>query len=178
MKLLFEIALFLCLVGIPAQLYYWCVIRPVLLTKARFEMERHLQALESGATETTKEGKHAFPIIARRAANGLRCLNQVDLLVALLVKIPTEVELRLARDREIVAEAPVDVRKINHDIQRLILVAAIVNSPGLIVIALALFPFLALFALGCLVIDRTKDVMELFARRLWVTIYSPDLSTC
>ena len=81
MNTIFEICVFIVLVGIPCQLFYWCVVRPVLLAKAEFDVCRLRVKLLELAAHTTREGKLAVPIIDKRCENFLRWKDAANLIL-------------------------------------------------------------------------------------------------
>jgi hypothetical protein len=173
MNILFEICLFLLLFGVPLQLYYWCVLRPVFFTRNIFALERLQERLKSLPESIKKESKEALPILHKKIGSALPHLSSIDVLVAMQIKVTAEFKLRIERDNEIIANAPVEVRKINQEIEYLVASSAIVNSPGLIVLAVLFLPIVFALALCCLAINRVKYVIGVFRRRLWASTYMP-----
>lgn len=171
MKIIFEICAFIVLVGIPAQLFYWCVIRPTLLAKIDMESTKLHKRLDLLGQTISKDHKHALPIVDQKCANLSRWLNEVDAFILLTIQIPVETKLRIERDREIIADAPHELREINKDIEMMITSAAIINSPGLITFCLLLLPIVALVGICCLVTNKVRAAWEFIARPFRVGLY-------
>lgn len=174
MKTIFEICFFIVLVGIPVQLYYWCVIRPILLARAEFEICRLQSKLQKLSATTTREGKHAAPIIERKCEIFLRCMNSLDALQPLLITLPVEVKLRIERDREIIADAPEEIRELNNELEIVACEAVMFNSPGVLVLCLIFLPVVVLLLICCVATNRVKIAWEAIARRFRTSLYLPD----
>ncbi len=174
MKTLFEICIFVVLVGIPLQLYYWCVIRPILLTKAEFDVYRLRIKLEKAGLTTTREGKQAVAIIDKKCDGLLRFISILDALQPLLITLPVEIKLRIERDREIIAEAPTEIRELNKEVEILAGAAAIFNSPGVLVLCLIFLPLVLIVAVCCVATNRAKNAWESITRRVRTSLYFPD----
>jgi len=173
MKTIFEICIFIVLVGIPLQLFYWSVIRPVLLAKIESESFKLRKRLELAGEITSREGKQALPVIERKCHNLSHCLNDVDAFLSLIAKIPVETKLRIERDKEIIALAPPDLRTINNEIELMFAGAAFVNSPGLIVACVLFLPLVLVVALCCVATNKVRSAWETIARHLRVGLYLP-----
>lgn len=174
MKTFFEICIFIVLAGIPLQLYYWCVIRPVLLAKAEFDICRLRTKLGKLGLTTTREGKQAVSIIDKKCEGLLRFMDSLDALQPLLVTLPVEIKLRVERDREIIAEAPAEIREFNKEVEILAGAAAVFNSPGVLVLCLIFLPLVLVAAICCVATNRAKSAWESITRRVRVSLYFPD----
>jgi hypothetical protein len=174
MKTIFEICIFVILVGIPLQVYYWCAIRPVLLTKVEFEVCRLRKKLHELGLSTTREGKQAVPIIDKKCEGLLRFMDQFDMLRPVLATLPVEVKLRIERDREIISQAPAEIREVNKELEILAGGAAVFNSPGIVVLCLMFLPVVIFAALCCVATNRVKVAWESIIRRIRIGLYFPD----
>jgi hypothetical protein len=174
MKAIFEISCFIVLAGVPLQLYYWCVLRPVFLTKIGYDISRLRSKLHEVASTTTKEGKIAVPIIDRNCEFFLQVMSRIDLLRPALARVPVDIKLRVDRDREIVEGAPPEIREINKELEVLVVVSATFNSPGIVVLCAILLPLVSLIVLGCLATIGIKNAVVGIGRRLRVGLYLQD----
>ncbi|HEY4416861.1 MAG TPA: hypothetical protein VGO57_14310 [Verrucomicrobiae bacterium] len=174
MKTAFEICVFLLLVGVPLQLYYWFVIRYAGLLKIRFELEKLRHKLQ--VIETNRDGQAAIAILVKKCNRTLYWMYDFDFVLAIISKSPKEIELQVQRDSEIIADSSVEIREINREIDRLAATAAVLNSPGVVVLCLILTPILLMVALICLAIGKLKNILTNLDRKLWVNVY--DLKPC
>jgi hypothetical protein len=174
MKTIFEICIFVVLAGIPLQLYYWCVIRPVLHIKTEFEICRIRSKLHDLELTTTHEGKQAALIIHKKCGCFLHSIDHFDALLPVLVKLPVEVKLRIERDREIISQAPNEIRELNKEVEILAAGSAIINSPGVVVLCLIFLPLVIFALLCCVATNRVKATWESIIKRVRVGLYFPD----
>jgi hypothetical protein len=174
MKTLFEICFYLVLAGVPLQLLFWCVVRPVLLTKTEFEISRIRETFPHLASTTTKEGKQALHIMEDRAKSFLNGLHCADALLPFLVKIPPEIGLKFDRDSELINDAPPEIRAVNRALSKLAFGAAIINSPGIVVLCLVLSPFVFAVGLCCVLTNRARKEWESICHRIQSGLYYPD----
>lgn len=179
MKIIFEICVFIVLVGIPVQLFYWCVIRPSLLAMIDLESTKLRKRLNSIGHTIAKDNKQALPIVEQKCTNLSRWLNVVDAFILLTIPIPAETKLRIERDKKIIADAPAELREINKDVEMMIATAAIINSPGLITFCFLLLPVVVLVGIGCLVTNKVRAAWEFIAYPFRVGLYIPNnQATC
>jgi len=101
-------------------------------------------------------------------------MHHFDALLPALVTLPVEVKLRIERDREIIAQAPDEIRELNKEVEILAAGAAIINSPGLVVLCLFFLPVVIFALLCCVATNRVKTTWELIIKRVRVGLYFPD----
>lgn len=169
MKTALEICIALLMIGVPLHLYYWYVLRVAALVKIRFDLERLRHKIQN--VETNREGQAGVSVLLKKTDWALRCLSDFDIMVAVVNTPPPEIKLQIDRDAEIVADAPVDIRELHRELERLIASSAVINSPGVVALCLALTPFVILIAVGCLIVGKAKNIWSYLDRRLWANVY-------
>lgn len=179
MKTFFEICFFFLMIMVPAQLYYNCVIRTVLLAKMELEVLRLRTKLNALATEA-RDVKQAVSILDRRFDKFLRLIYRLDALETVMSPpISKETQLRIDRDDQIISEAPPEIRKLDKAFDYVVTGTALFNSPGLIVIMLLLLPIVIVAVLICVATNRLKSLVDALSKKMGGSLYLPEQrATC
>jgi hypothetical protein len=172
MKTAFEICLLLLLVGVPVQLYYWFVLRFVVLIKMRHEIQCITHKLQT--LETSREGQAALSVLVNKCNRALRWMYDFDIVVAMVTTCPKEIELQVKRDAEVISNAPFELREFNKQIDHLVAICALANSPGFVALCLILTPILFAVLLGCLAVGKLRGLLTKLDRKLWADVYMPN----
>jgi hypothetical protein len=90
----------------------------------------------------------------------------------MLMKAPVEIRLEIERDKEIIEQASPEIRKIHKNLDGALILSVLFNSPMTLLISLAAFPFVIVCILFCLLIRRTKNIIDEWNEKMWGNVYS------
>lgn len=174
MKIAFEICFFIALAGIPLQLFYWCAVRPVLLDRIQLEIVKLNMSLHKITVSASKDEKDAIKVVQWRCDVAMNKIQQFDMVRLAFVKVTKEDEMRMERDKLLVENASVEIRKINRLLGIFAVIAALINAPGLVILLMLLTPIFVLVLLCCLLTNKLKEAWDFVSRPVCNGFILPD----
>ena|ERR1700693_480111 len=165
MKTVFELILLLVVLWAVFYYPYWHLLRPTILLRLRYRMYAARDRLRMlVVTKSIGEKSPAYPIIEQRFRACISVMQEMDFLELYSLKPSPEQLLRAKQDFAIIEESGPEIRSIHMDLAHALVGGVLLNSPGLVIPAAAVWVFQFWFV-------KFKNLLTQTELSVWAATY-------
>jgi hypothetical protein len=173
MKTTFEVTAVVLLFWIPLYAFYWEVCRKFLLTKQRNLIYASRDELRMLVIDgKIEKGEKSIYIMEQKFKSSLRVFDHLNLLAVIMTKVPVEQRLIHERNKQIIEQAPPEIRKIYMNLEMALIGSVLFNSPLMLFFSLAVSPFVIVWFLFYVLVKRTKHLIDDWNEKMWSNVFS------